>query len=350
MNEDYFKGRGAQIKTSNRFSKQQYVTDHLEGLDEPLLVKEGTQVFHDSPGKIVNKISSPDLGLAYSLNPYQGCEHGCIYCYARNSHEYYGFSAGLDFEQKIIVKKKAPLLLEQQLLKKTWKPHPIMLSGNTDCYQPLEKKYKLTRQLLEVFLKYQHPVSLLTKNAMVTRDLDILQELAKSGLVHVSFSINTLDEKLRSILEPRTASASKKLQALERLANAGIPVGIMNAPIIPGINHHEIPAIIKAAADHGALAAGYTVVRLNGAIGEIFNDWLAKNFPDRVDKVLHQIEELHGGNINDTKYGRRMSGEGNIALIINKLFEVAKKKYLSGRSLPKLNTCAFRKGGNYSLF
>ncbi len=350
MDAEYFKGRGAQIKTSNRFLKQAYVTDHIEGLDEPLLLKEGTQVYYDSPKKIVNKIESPDLGSSFSLNPYQGCEHGCIYCYARNSHEYYGFSAGLDFERKIIVKKQAPLLLEQHLLKKAWKPHPIMLSGNTDCYQPLERKYKLTRQLLEVFLKYRHPVGMLTKNALVTRDLDLLQELAKDGLVHVFFSINTLDEKLRSVLEPRTASAKKKLLAMEKLAKAGIPVGVMNAPIIPGINHHEIPAVIKASADHGALTAGYTVVRLNGAIGEIFSDWLKKTFPDRYDKVLHQIEELHGGQLNDTKYGRRISGEGNIALIIKKLFDVAKMKYLGERSLPKLNVNAFRKGGNYKLF
>ncbi len=350
MEENYFKGRGAQIKTENRFLKQSYVTDHIEGLDEPLLRREATQVFYDSPRKIVNKIESPDIGISYSLNPYQGCEHGCIYCYARNSHEYYGFSAGLDFEQKIIVKKQAPSLLEQHLLKKTWKPHPIMLSGNTDCYQPLERRYKLTRQLLEVFLKYQHPVSLLTKNALVTRDIDVLQELAKNQLVHVFFSINTLDEKLRSVLEPRTASAKKKLQAMEQLAVAGIPVGIMNAPIIPSINHHEIPSVIKAATDHGALAAGYTVVRLNGAIGEIFSDWLRKVFPDRHDKVINQIKELHGESLNDTNYGRRISGEGNIALIIKKIFEVAKKKYINDKSLSPLNTSAFRKGGNYALF
>ena len=350
MKPDYFKGRGAQIKPKNQFLKQSYVTEHIEGLDEPLLVKEGTQVYYDSPKKIVNKIESPDLRSSYSLNPYQGCEHGCIYCYARNSHEYYGFSAGLDFEQKIIVKKKAPILLEQHLLKKTWNAHPIMLSGNTDCYQPLERKYKLTRQLLKVFLKYQHPVSILTKNALVTRDIDILQELAKNQLVHVFFSINTLDEKMRTLLEPRTASASKKLLAMKQLAEAGILVGVMNAPIIPGINHHEIPSVIKTSADHGALAAGYTVVRLNGAIGDIFSDWLKKNFPDRFDKVLNQIQELHGGQVNDTKYGRRIVGEGNIALIIKKLFDVAKKKYMNQKLLPPLNTTAFRKGGNYTLF
>ena len=350
MKSEYIKGRGAQIKTGNRFLKQTYVTQHIEGLDEEFLVKEGTKVFYDSSHKIVNKIQSPDIGPAYSLNPYQGCEHGCIYCYARNSHEYYGFSAGLDFEQKIIVKRQAALLLEQHLLKKNWKPHPIMISGNTDCYQPLERKYQLTRQLLEVFLKYKHPLGMLTKNALVLRDIDLLSELAKDQLVHVFFSINTLDEKLRSILEPRTASAVKKLQAMEKLAEAGIPVGVMNAPIIPGINHHEIPAVLKASADHGASTAGYTVVRLNGAIGEIFSDWLKKNFPDRFDKVMHQIEELHGGKVNDSAYGRRIVGDGNIALVIKKLFEVAKKKNFAGRSLTPLNTALFRKGGNYTLF
>ncbi len=268
MDESYFKGRGAQIKTSNKFLQAQYVADHIEGLDEALFENPHTQIFHESPKKIVNKVESPDLGMVYSMNPYQGCEHGCVYCYARNTHEYYGFSAGLDFESKIIVKKNAPQVLEKQLLNKNWNAAPIMLSGNTDCYQPLEKKLQITRKLLQVLARYKHPVGLITKNSLITRDIDVLKELAVDNLVHVMVSITTLNEELRRIMEPRTVSSIKRLKTVEELAKANIPVGIMNAPIIPGLNHHEIPQILKAAADHGASTAGMTVVRLNGSIGK----------------------------------------------------------------------------------
>jgi DNA repair photolyase len=284
------------------------------------------------------------------MNPYQGCEHGCIYCYARNTHEYYGFSAGLDFESKIIVKKNAPQVLEQQLLNKNWNAAPIMLSGNTDCYQPQERKLEITRQILKVLLKYQHPVGMITKNSLITRDIDILQELAKEKLVHVMISITTLNEELRRQMEPRTASSLKRLKTVEELTKVNIPVGIMNAPIIPGLNHHEIPAILKAAADHGALTAGMTIVRLNGSIGKIFEDWLRKNFPDRFDKVWNQICSLHGGNVNDSQFGRRMRGEGNIADAIHQLFRASKKKYFAGRSMPAYDLTKFRKGGTYQLF
>src|SRR5882672_9259681 len=248
--EEYFKGRGSQIKTSNKFLKAAYVTDHIEGLDEPLLDAPQTQVFFETPKKVVNKIDSPDLHGMYSINPYQGCEHGCIYCYARNTHEYYGFSAGLDFESKIIVKQNAPRLLEQHLLHKNWNAVPIMLSGNTDCYQPQEKKLEITRTMLKVMAQYRHPVSIISKNSLVLRDLDLLQDLASDDLVHVYISITTLNEDLRRVMEPRTASSLKRLQTVEGLAKAGIPVGIMNAPIIPALNHHEIPQVLKAAADH----------------------------------------------------------------------------------------------------
>jgi DNA repair photolyase len=350
MEEDYLKGRGAQIKTSNKFLKEQYVTEHIEGLDEPLQSAPTTQVFLESSKTIVNKVTSPDLGMMYSTNPYQGCEHGCIYCYARNTHEYWGFSAGLDFESKIIVKKDAPRLMEKFILNPNWDPVPISVSGNTDCYQPLEKKYELTRGILKVFAQYRHPLGMISKNSLVLRDLDILKDLASDNLVHVYISITTLDENLRRLMEPRTASAIKRLKTVEELAKAGIPVGIMNAPVIPGLNHHEIPAILKAAADHGALSAGMTVVRLNGSIGKIFEDWLRKNFPDRFDKVWNQICSLHGGNVNDSQFGRRMSGEGNFAEIIHQLFNTSKKKYFAGRKMPPINVTAFRKGGNLSLF
>lgn len=350
MDESYFKGRGAQIKTENRFLKSHYVTDHIEGLDEPLLESPTTQIFFETPKKIVNKVDSPDLSMMYSLNPYQGCEHGCIYCYARNTHEYYGFSAGLDFESKIIVKKNAPALLEKNLLNKNWNAVPIMLSGNTDCYQPQEKKFEITRNLLKVFANYRHPVGLITKNSLILRDLDLLKALAADNLVHVYISITTLDEDLRRILEPRTASSIKRLKTIEELSKAGIPVGVMNAPIIPGLNHHEIPVVLKAASDHGALGCGMTVVRLNGSIGKIFEDWLRKNFPDRFDKVWNQICSFHGGNVNDSQFGRRMSGEGQIADAIHQLYRAAKKKSFSAKHFPSYDLTKFHRGGNLSLF
>ena len=348
--DSYLKGRGAQIKTENRFLNTNYSTEHPEGLDEPLLESPSTQILFETPKKIVNRIDSPDVGMAYSLNPYQGCEHGCIYCYARNTHEYYGFSAGLDFESKIIAKPDAPRLLEKFLLQKNWNPVPIMLSGNTDCYQPQEKKLGITRKLLEVFSKYRHPVGMITKNSLILRDLEILKDLAADHLVQIFISITTLNEDLRRVMEPRTAIALKRLQTVEQLSTAGIPVGIMNAPIIPGLNHHEIPSVLKSAADAGAIGAGMTVVRLNGSIGKIFEDWLQKNFPHRFTKVMNQIKSLHEGNVSDSRFVKRMVGEGHIADIIQQLYRRSKKKYFSGKSMPPYDLTKFRKGANLTLF
>jgi DNA repair photolyase len=350
MEKEYVKGRGAQIKPANRFLKQSYVSEHIEGIDEALESQVQTQVFYESPKTIVNKITSPDLGMMYSTNPYQGCEHGCIYCYARNSHEYWGFNAGLDFESKIIVKKEAPRLIEKFILNPKWEGVPISVSGNTDCYQPLEREYELTRGILKVFAQYRHPVGMITKNSLITRDIDLLQDLAKDNLVHVYISITTLQEDLRRRMEPRTASAIKRLKTVETLAKAGIPIGIMNAPVIPGLNHHEIPEILRAASEHGASSAGMTVVRLNGAIGKIFEDWLRKNFPDRFEKVWNQICSLHGGNVNDSQFGRRMTGEGNHADIIHQLFRTAKRKYFVDKKMPAIDLTKFHRGGNLSLF
>ncbi|MEO9484665.1 MAG: PA0069 family radical SAM protein [Ekhidna sp.] len=348
---DYLKGKGAQINVANKFSEQRIEAIDYDGLDEEFLLdKPAIELFKETPKRIISTNSSPDIGMSASINPYQGCEHGCVYCYARNSHEYWGFSAGLDFETKLIVKPDAPKLLEAEFLKSSYKPRTIMLSGNTDCYQPIERKFELTRKLLTVFNKYKNPVGIITKNALVTRDVDILKELADSNLVHVIFSITSLDEKLRQKLEPRTASATKKLRAMEKLAKEGIPVGVMNAPLIPGLNHHEIPMILKSSADAGASFASYTVVRLNGQVATIFKDWLSKNFPDRADKVWSQIKNLHGGNVNDTEYDRRIKGEGKISEIIRKLFEVSKRKYFGDHVFEPLSTAHFRKGGSYSLF
>ncbi len=352
-NNMYFKGRGSQINTTNKFLKNSYTTEHDEVLDEPLLSNEKTQLLFEYPKKIINRVKSPDIYGMYSMNPYQGCEHGCIYCYARNTHEYWGYSAGLDFERKIIAKPEAPKLLEKQLMNKNWIVAPIMFSGNTDCYQPAERKLQITRQMLEVLLKFKHPVSMITKNNLILRDIDILQEMAKLNLVHVMISITSLKDDLRLKMEPRTVTAKNRLKVIEKLNNAGIPSGIMAAPIIPGLNSDEIPQLIEAATNHGAISAGYTIVRLNGSIADIFKDWIHKNFPDRADKVLHHIENMHGGSLSDNRYGKRMRGEGNIAQSINQLFKISVKKYLAGRNKFEFNLDSFvrtDKSGQMNLF
>lgn len=296
-----------------------------------------TQYIPIFPKTIVNKITSPDVGMMHSMNPYQGCEHGCIYCYARNSHEYWGYSAGLDFERKILVKKDASRLLEEKLKSKRWEAQTIVLSGNTDCYQPAEQQFKITRACLKVFLKYRHPVGIITKNALVLRDLDVLKELTKHQLVAVNVSVTTLSEKTRRILEPRTTTIKKRLETIRVLSENNIPVNAMLAPIIPGINSHEIMNLAKAVSENGALSFGFTIVRLNGSIGHIFTDWIKKTLPDRADKVLHQIQDCHGGTLNDSRYGIRSRGEGKIAQQIHELVRLARHTYFKDKVFPKLN-------------
>ena len=351
-NSEFFKGRGAQVNTHNKFLKSKYVLDHIEGLDEPLLENTATQLFEETPKKIVSESNSPDLSHMYSINPYQGCEHGCIYCYARNSHEYYGFSAGLDFERKIVVKRNAPQLLEQYFNKKNYEPVSILLSGNTDCYQPIERRLKITRGLLQVFLKYRNPVSIITKNNVILRDMDIITELAKLNLVHVNMSITSLNESLRQKLEPRTVTATGRLGVIQKLSEKGVPVRVMAAPIIPGLNSNELPDIIKAAADRGALSAGFTMVRLNGSIAELFTDWINKAYPDRAEKVLNMIRSTHGGKLNDSDFGRRMSGDGQVAQSIHQLFKMACNRFLAGREMPQLDHSLFvpKNGRQGNLF
>ncbi|RNC88261.1 MAG: PA0069 family radical SAM protein [Winogradskyella sp.] len=350
------KGRGAQRNVHNRFFELSYEMrdDFLEycRVEGEVADKNKTQYLNVFPKTIVNKVTSPDVGMAYSMNMYQGCEHGCVYCYARNSHEYWGYSAGLDFERKILVKKDAPKLLEKHLKKKSWTAHPIVMSGNTDCYQPAENKFQLTRQCLEVFLKYKHPTGIITKNSLILRDLDLLKELAKDNLIAVNVSITSLSEDTRRIVEPRTASIKKRLETVKALTENGIPVNVMIAPIIPSINSHEILPLAKKVSDLGALSIAHTIVRLNGAIGEIFTDWIKKTMPDRADKVLHQIEECHGGTLYESRFGVRMRGEGHIAQQINDTVRLARLKYFKHKSMPKLNTTLHEqyKDGQLKLF
>lgn len=338
----HHKGRGAQSNPANSFSslQEEEREDFLE-----YCLREGeaatdtkTRYLPVYPKSIVNKVSSPDVGMSWSMNPYQGCEHGCIYCYARNSHEYWGFSPGLEFENRILVKHNAADLLETKLKSRSWIAEPIIMSGNTDCYQPAESKFRITRECLKVFLKYRHPVGIITKNSRILEDIDLLKELNSHGLLGVNISVTSLSESTRRILEPRTASIRKRLQTIQKLSAEGIPVNAMLAPIIPGINSHEILSMAEAVADHGARTCGFTVVRLNGAIGKIFEEWLQVTMPDRASKVLNQIAACHGGNLNDSRFGIRNRGEGVIAEQIHSMIRLAKKRYFRGREFPALNT------------
>lgn len=325
-NAQTFQGRGAQLNPTNRFFKQERVQQHWEVIDEPLLLNDKTEYTEIFPKTIINKVDSPDL-MNFSLNPYQGCEHGCVYCYARNTHEYWGYSAGLDFERKIMVKKNAPELLENELSNARHRAEPMMFSGNTDCYQPIERKLGLTRKMLEVLLKYRHPAAMITKNSLICRDVDILAEMAKKNLVCVMMSIAGTDEKLREKMEPRTSTYKNRFETLKILSEAGIRTGVLFGPVIPGLNSHEIPEVLERAAENGARSAGYTMVRLNGQVGEIFRDWIRKSYPDKAEKVLHHIEHAHGGKLNDSRYGVRMKGEGPMADSIAKLFRLTAERY-----------------------
>lgn len=344
---EYLKGRGAQLNTHNRFLQHEHHIreDFLNYcyLENETADSNKTSYLEIFPKTIINKVTSPDLGLMYSMNPYQGCEHGCIYCYARNTHEYWGYSAGLDFERKILYKANAAELLEKKLKSSQWKVESIMFSGNTDCYQPIEKKLKITRSMLKVLLRLKHPVSMITKNGLILRDLDILKEMAQMNLVHVSISITSLSEDTRRSLEPRTASIHKRLRTVEILSNNGIPVNVMMAPIIPAINNHEILPLVKKVASLGAKSVAFTVVRLNGAIGRIFTDWVRKTYPDRANKILNQISNCHNGSLNDSRFGKRMRGEGQFAEQIATQFKLAKKRYLGASSMPALDYSLFDK-------
>lgn len=356
MSADHLKGRGAQHNSRNKF--QEFYSEIREDFLE-YCWKEGEQADKNKteylpifPKTIVNKVTSPDVGMSYSMNPYQGCEHGCIYCYARNTHEFWGYSAGLDFERKILIKENAPQLLEEKLKSKHWKAETIVLSGNTDCYQPAEKKFEITRACLEVFLKYRHPVSIITKNTLILRDLDLLKELTKDRLLGVHISVTSLSEKTRRLLEPRTATTAKRLETIKILSENKIPVNAMLAPVIPGINSHELLQLARAVSENGALSFAFTVVRLNGAIGMLFTDWIQRTMPDRAKKVLHQIASCHGGSLNDNRFGIRNKGEGVLAKQIHDLSNIAKRTYFKERTYPNLNKELYEvyKEGQLKLF
>ena len=337
------KGRSASFNTPNRFERT-----HLEPLeiDVPYgddIPPTPTSFYNDTSKTILAKNDSPDLPFAYSINPYRGCEHGCIYCYARPSHEYLGFSAGLDFETKIMVKMEAARLLEEQFRKKNWEPQVVALSGNTDCYQPVERRLQITRKCLGVFLGFRNPVSLITKNALVLRDRDIIKEMAKLDLIHVMLSITTLDADLARTMEPRTSSPQNRLNAIKELARDGIPVGVNVAPIIPGLTDEEIPAILKAAAEHGATRASYILVKLPGAVEPLFIDWLNRSLPQRAGKIINRIRDTRGGSLNDPRFGFRMTGEGEIAGAISSLFALQANKHGLSTRYEELSTSHFRR-------
>lgn len=342
----YIKGRGSQIDPANRFLKHHVEKDveHLateEEREAELFKNPKTKYLEVFPKTILNKVDSPDLMLAWSMNPYQGCEHGCIYCYARNTHEYWGYSAGHEFEENILLKKNAPVLLREKLLSKSWKGEPIMLAGNTDCYQPAERKLEITRGCLQVFQELKHPIGIITKNSLIERDMDILGPMAAEHMAGVVLSLTTLDEKLKRVMEPRTSSVYSVLRTIEKLTKAGIPVSVNMAPIIPALNHEEIFELVRTVADAGALGVNYTIVRLNGHNGKIFEDWITKNLPDRANKVLNQIKSMHGGKLNDSNWGRRMRGEGKFAELIKSQFKLASAKYLNGRERPEADFSKF---------
>jgi DNA repair photolyase len=349
--DQYLKGRGAQINTRNRFLRDEATREHAEGIDDWEIANTATQYIEVESKSIVNKVDSPDVGMMYSMNPYAGCEHGCIYCYARNVHEYWGYSAGLDFERKIIVKKNAPTLLRKFLMNPKWECTPISISGNTDCYQPAERKYRLTRGLLEVCNEFNQPVGMITKNAGMLQDKALLQEMAKKKLVSILVSITSFNEDLRQKMEPRTTTASQRLRTIRELSELGVRAGVMLGPMIPGLNEHEMQRIMKAARDNGASFTAYTFIRLNGAIKLLFHDWLYKNFPNRADKVWHLIESAHDGKVNDSRWGVRMRGEGSIAELVNQQYKKYGKLYGMNAERWELDSTRFRRPGKQgSLF
>jgi len=320
-------GRGTSLNPPNRFEKvsagavQEDLGEYFKDPEPERNIL--TKFIIDHSRTILAKNDSPDVGFAYSLNPYRGCEHGCVYCYARPTHEYLGFSSGLDFETKIMVKPDADILLARHFNRPSWQPQVVMLSGDTDCYQPIERKLGITRRCLEVFLRFRNPVSVVTKNALIQRDVDVLKELAALNLVAVAISITSLDAKLIRHLEPRSASPEKRLETIEVLARAGIPVAVNACPIIPALNDEEIPSLLREAANRGARFAGYTIVRLPHAVKDLFLEWLRRELPEHASAIVSRIRSVRNGELTCSDFGIRMNGEGRVAESIEQLFQAA---------------------------
>lgn len=336
------KGRGSADNPPNRFVPIAFEPDgdFLDAEEQPA---PSTVYFKDTSRSVITNNDSPDVGFTYSVNIYRGCSHGCIYCYARPTHEYFGYSAGLDFETKIFVKDRAPELLREELNKPKWKPEVISLSGVTDCYQPIERQLKLTRRVLQVLAEFGNPVGIVTKSHLVTRDIDVLQELARINAAVVFISVTTLDPEVSRTMEPRAASPVRRLAAIEALAKAGIPVGVLVAPVVPGLTDHEIPSILKAVAEAGATRAGYVPIRLPFAVKDLFQDWLTAHYPDRRDKILNRIRDIRGGKLNESAFGTRMRGTGTFADQFEAMFNLAKRRVGLDREFPALSTASFRR-------
>jgi DNA repair photolyase len=333
--------RGAAHNPANRFDKIELERDIDWNPAED--VAPGTIFLRDHTASIITYNDSPDVGFEASVNPYRGCEHGCIYCYARPTHEFLGFSAGLDFETRIMVKERAAELLRKELLAPKWKPQVIAMSGVTDCYQPVERRLKLTRACLEVLAEFRNPVGIVTKNHLVTRDIDLLGELARHKAAKVFVSVTTLDTELRKIMEPRTSPPASRLAAIEALSSAGIPTGVLVAPVIPGLTDHEMPRILAAGAKAGARFAGYVTLRLPYAVAPLFEDWLGRHFPDRKEKVLNHVRSIREGKLNDPNFGSRFRGKGVYAEQIARMFEVARRRSGLDEHGPELSSAGFRR-------
>jgi DNA repair photolyase len=340
------RGRGAGVQPDNPYLSAQRVDD-LEHVadDEEYLASLGrppTVYLDDASQTIVATNDSPDISFRYSVNPYRGCAHGCSYCYARPGHEYLGFSAGIDFETKVLVKWRAPELFREFLSRPRWKSETIVFSGVTDCYQPVERELRLTRSCLEVAAECRQPIGIITKNALVTRDVNLLAELAAHRAVRVAVSVTTLDQSLSRVMEPRTSSPASRLRAIAELSAAGVPTVVMTAPIIPGLNDHEVPAILAAARDAGACSASYTLVRLPTTVRDVFLDWLHRHRPNHAAKVESFIRSTRGGKLNNSKWGERMRGQGAIGEQIAQTFKVFAKKNGLNAKLDPLNAADFR--------
>ena len=345
MNENKFRGRGANLNPKNRFEKlsvEDFSFDDWSDFEEPEINNLPTEYFVDESKTVIAKNDSYDVGFAYSFNPYRGCEHGCIYCYARPTHEYLGFSSGVDFETKIMVKPKAAFLLEQEFKKKNYRPDIIIFSGNTDCYQPVEKKLQITREALKVCLKYGNPVGVITKNALIQRDVDVLKEMTELGIVSVTISVTTLDKDLARKMEPRTSTPEMRLKTIETLARNNIPVGVNVAPVIPGLNDKEIPGILKETSDRGAEFAGYIMLRLPYSVKELFIEWIKREFPERASKVINGIKSVRNGKLNSSEFGIRFKGEGELADTVKNLFQISCRKYGLNRRMFNLTTEHFK--------